>query len=112
MEGVVDMRALSGKRNPYPGKLGVIEPGDLPESDLRVNREDRPWIELLGPMLHAGGNKDKLFIGRRLQPWLDQVRIRSVERSAGCGQSRVRRRCVTRCGRAASAPRRSTLLAS
>ena len=34
----------------------------------------------------------------------------SVRRAAG--QSRVRRRWVTRCGRAASAPRRSTLLAS
>ena len=36
----------------------------------------------------------------------------SARRRAAVTQSRVRRRCVTRCGRAASSPRRSILLAS
>ena len=60
--------------------VGVLEAADLPPGDSRLNREDRPWIELLGPMLHAGGNKDKLFTGRRLQAWLNQLRSRSRER--------------------------------
>jgi hypothetical protein len=63
-------------------RVGVVESRDLPASEQRLNREDRPWIELLGPMLHAGGNKEKLFTGRRLQSWLDEVRVRSNARSA------------------------------
>ncbi len=62
--------------------IGVIDPSDLPTSDLRLNTEDRPWVELLGPMLHAGGNQEALFTGRRLQAWLDQVRLRSQNKFA------------------------------
>src|SRR5690606_2338398 len=56
-------------------RVGVVAPSDLPASDDRLNREDLPWIELLGPMLHAGGNKEKLFTGRKLQVWLEEVRL-------------------------------------
>ena len=61
--------------------VGVLEASDLPASETRLNREDRPWIELLGPMLHAGGNQETLFTGRRLQVWLDDVMLRSRDRA-------------------------------
>ena len=60
--------------------VGVLEISDLPTNETRLNREDRPWIELLGPMLHAGGDPQSLFTGRRLQAWLDQVTQRSRNR--------------------------------
>lgn len=60
--------------------VGELHAADLPASDKRINQEDRPWIELLGPMLHSGGDQEKLFTGRRLQTWLDQVMLRSQNR--------------------------------
>ncbi len=62
--------------------VGGLEPGDLPPDETRLNREDRPWVELLGPMLHSGGSGDNLFTGRRLQLWLDRVAERSRNRAA------------------------------
>jgi hypothetical protein len=62
-------------------RVGVIQATDLPSDDLRLNREDRPWIELLGPLEHGGGNQEKLFTGRRLQKWLNQIRDRTRTRS-------------------------------
>ena len=62
--------------------VGVLEAADLPANELRLNQENRPWIELLGPMLHAGGSQDALFTGRRLQAWLDQVRLHWREKQA------------------------------
>ena len=62
--------------------VGVVEMADLSANETRLNTEDRPWIELLGPMLHSGGSQETLFTGRRLQIWLEQVRQRSQERLA------------------------------
>jgi len=63
--------------------VGVIEASDLPADEVRINSEDRPWVELLGPKLHgAGQSTDALFIGRRLQAWLDDVQRRSASRMA------------------------------
>jgi hypothetical protein len=62
--------------------VGMLEAADLPTNDMRLNQEDRPWIELLGPMLHAGGSQEALFTGRRLQTWLDRVRLRSQNKFA------------------------------
>jgi len=53
--------------------VGVLHQVDLPAEETRLNREDRPWIELLGPMLHASGSRETLFTGRRLQTWLDRI---------------------------------------
>lgn len=64
-------------------RIGVIEAADLPADEVRINSEDRPWVELLGPKLHgAGQSTDSLFIGRRLQAWLDEVQRRSAGREA------------------------------
>lgn len=60
--------------------VGTLEAADLGAGETRLNTEDRPWIELLGPMLHAGGSQETLFTGRRLQAWLEQVRLRSQPR--------------------------------
>ncbi|HTO05207.1 MAG TPA: fused MFS/spermidine synthase, partial [Opitutus sp.] len=62
-------------------RVGVLRAADLPDADRRLNREDLPWIELLGPMLHAGGNKEQLFTGRKLQAWLNEVGARASARS-------------------------------
>ncbi len=60
--------------------IGALEVSDLPATETRLNREDRPWVELLGPLLHAGGSEVTLFTGRRLQVWLNQVALRSQTR--------------------------------
>jgi spermidine synthase len=60
--------------------IGLLEVADLPANELRLNREDQPWIELLGPLLHAGSEKDQLFTGRKLQAWLKTLRQRSETR--------------------------------
>jgi spermidine synthase len=57
--------------------VGGLEIANLPSDETRLNSEDRPWIELLGPMLHTGGSETSLFTGRRLQVWLDRVADRS-----------------------------------
>ena len=57
--------------------VGAIEANDLAAEERRINREDRPWIELLGPLAHGGARRDALFTGRRLQAWLDGVHARS-----------------------------------
>ena len=62
--------------------VGVLEAGDLPAGETRLNTEDRPWIELLGPLRPAGG-RETFFTGRKLQRWLDQVRLRSRARLGG-----------------------------
>jgi spermidine synthase len=43
---------------------------------VRRNRENQPWLELLGPLHHAGRGEGRvpLFVGRRLQPFLDELR--------------------------------------
>jgi spermidine synthase len=61
---------------------GVIEPGDLPAGDDRLNREDRPWLELLGPWT---GGRDRGVTGRRLQAWLGDLRARDPGRWAALG---------------------------
>ncbi|HEY4245639.1 MAG TPA: hypothetical protein VGM64_02220 [Lacunisphaera sp.] len=62
--------------------VGFLETADVPAGETRLNREDRPWIELLGPMLHTEGNDRSLFTGRQLQAWLDQVTQRSQSQLA------------------------------
>jgi hypothetical protein len=47
--------------------------------------DDRPWIELLGPMQHTGQRAASLCTGRRLQAWLNEVKQRSAGRMANLG---------------------------
>ncbi len=62
-------------------RVGAVVAGDLTGTDQRINSEDRPWVELLGPKLHGGGSDAaELFVGRRLQGWLDEVRAKASGR--------------------------------
>jgi len=63
--------------------VGVLEPADLSPNEMRINREDRPWIELIGPMQHAGQQKPSLWTGRRLQGWLHELKQRTAARMTG-----------------------------
>jgi spermidine synthase len=62
---------------------GVLEPADLAAGDTRVNRDDRPWLELLGPW--NGGDAQERCTGRRLQAWLADLRRRSEPRIFALG---------------------------
>ncbi len=53
--------------------LGELEESGLPEQERRINREDHPWIELIGPRIHAGQDPSRLLIGRALQAWQERV---------------------------------------
>lgn len=61
---------------------GVLEPRDLPANETRIHHEDRPWIELIGPLRRGGAPP---VTGRLLQAWLSQVRRRSAERLGALG---------------------------
>lgn len=50
--------------------LGSITAADLTTHESRINREDRPWVEILGPLLHAGESRSELCTGRRFQGWI------------------------------------------
>jgi spermidine synthase len=68
---------------------GVLEPADLGTGDARVNRDDRPWLELLGPWNE--GAAPARCTGRRLQAWLADLRRRSEHRidALGPGERRA-----------------------
>lgn len=59
--------------------VGLLETADLPADETRLNREDRPWVELLASM--ENGTED-YFTGRRSQAWLEQIRLRPAARGA------------------------------
>ncbi len=46
----------------------------------RRNRENQPWLEILGPLNHAGSSRGglPLFVGRRLETFLAELRARSL----------------------------------
>jgi spermidine synthase len=66
--------------------VGVLEADDLPRGDGRLNTEDRPWLELTGPLAHAGASAATQFSGRRLQAWEDELTRRSIPRLAARGE--------------------------
>jgi len=49
MENTVELLALSGKRNPRPGKLGIVQQVAL--ADLPVVEGSRSLVTILKPML-------------------------------------------------------------
>jgi spermidine synthase len=61
--------------------IGCIEARELPSAESRINREDRPWVEILGPLLHAGESQEELCTGRRLQRWIQNTWKDPVARS-------------------------------
>ncbi len=59
--------------------VGSLTRADLPAGDARLNSENRPWVELLGPRLH-GGRNEAVFVGSELEAWLQKVRTRTLAR--------------------------------
>ncbi len=59
--------------------IGAVKREDVAASDQRVNTENQPWVELLGPRLH-GGRNDAVFVGRELEAWLQTLRTRTLTR--------------------------------
>ncbi|MBI2926970.1 MAG: hypothetical protein HYY24_14845 [Verrucomicrobia bacterium] len=63
--------------------VGPLASGDPEFLSVRRNREDRPWLELLGPMSHAGARRGDrgVFVGRSLEAYLENVRGKSLQHS-------------------------------
>jgi len=67
--------------------IATLEATDLLPSETRLNAEDRPWVELLGP--HSRG-PDSWFTGRALQDWLQALRQRSLDREGAWSEAERR----------------------
>jgi spermidine synthase len=92
------VRRRLGEMRPDPLNLHLVEPaafwmhfvGILGLEDAvadRINSEDRPWLELIGPRQHAGASRGPIVAGQRLQDWLGEVRRLSAGRLSGLGAS-------------------------
>ncbi|HKS38597.1 MAG TPA: fused MFS/spermidine synthase [Verrucomicrobiae bacterium] len=59
---------------------GPLEPKDARFAQAQRNREDEPWLEILGPLAHAGSPRGKTpsFVGRRLHAFLNELRGRPL----------------------------------
>lgn len=91
--GIVERRVRELKpdsANPHLANaagLWLFQAGFLRREDAEIagakrNNENRPWIELLGPLSHAGSSgSGRLFVGRRLESWLNQIRKRPLRGS-------------------------------
>lgn len=60
--------------------VGLLDPKEERFMRARRNRESRPWLEILGPLRHAGSSRSDvpLFVGRRLESFLDELRSRPL----------------------------------
>lgn len=68
--------------------VGIVEAGGGRADDRRVNTENWPWVELLGP--RHGGRGEAVFVGRALERWLANVRERSTGRRLELGEEETR----------------------
>jgi spermidine synthase len=57
--------------------IGTITRADV-NLAWRINSEDRPWVELLGPLSHTGENS--AFTGRKFQNWCRELNAASMTR--------------------------------
>jgi spermidine synthase len=59
---------------------GPLDPKEKRFARVRRNRENEPWLEILGPINHAGSARGgvPLFIGRRLEDFLSELRARPL----------------------------------
>jgi len=67
--------------------VGILGPED--GGATRINSEDHPWLELIGPRQHAGGWQAPIMAGRRLLEWLGEVRRLSAGRLTRLGPREV-----------------------
>lgn len=60
--------------------VGPLDPKEERFARARRNCEGKPWLEILGPLHHAGSSRGDvpLFVGRRLETFLDELRSRPL----------------------------------
>jgi spermidine synthase len=59
--------------------IGIVDRNDV-NPKWRINSENRPWIELTGPISHPNSSGDNLLVGRRWQKWYNKLRGVSLAR--------------------------------
>lgn len=61
-----------------------LDPKELRFARAKLNRDSRPWLELLGPLAHAGSKsgREPLFVGRPLEVFLGEISKRPLAGSA------------------------------
>jgi len=59
---------------------GALDPKEDRFTGARRNRENQPWLEILGPLNHAGSSQGvvPLFVGRPLESFLVSLRARPL----------------------------------
>jgi hypothetical protein len=59
---------------------GALDAKEKRFAIARRNRENEPWLEILGPINHAGSARggSPLFVGRRLEAFLNELRARPL----------------------------------
>jgi spermidine synthase len=63
--------------------VGPLDAKDARFATARRNSEPTPWLELLGPLTHAGSShgREPLFVGRRLESFLGEISRQSLASS-------------------------------
>ena len=54
--------------------VGILDPNDPMFAQARRNSASAPWLEILGPLAHAGSAQRNLFVGRPLEAFLEKIR--------------------------------------
>jgi spermidine synthase len=68
---------LQSAENFWMNYIGELDASQISAAETRLNVDDQPWVEILGPLLHTGGNLGNLFVGRGLQRWERMLTQRS-----------------------------------
>ena len=63
--------------------VGPLDPADPSVTAAKRNRENRPWLEILGPRAHARATRGDrpVFVGRDLESFLAETRARPLDGS-------------------------------
>ena len=54
--------------------VGLLDPNDPMFAQAPRNSADAPWLEILGPLAHAGSARTNLLVGRPLETFLARIR--------------------------------------
>jgi len=73
---------LQSSENFWMNYIGEISPAQLNDQETRLNVDDHPWVEILGPLLHTGPNERYAFTGRALQKWEKFIQAQSTSKLA------------------------------
>jgi spermidine synthase len=94
--GEIESRVAAMRIDPHNGHLrhrgavlmyrvGWLGAADLRTEETRINSEDRPWLELIGPREHAGHRADNLFVGQAFQRWAEEMQKRALVPAGSIG---------------------------